>query len=337
MKTEGTVHEVIVLSNNKELQANLEKENITEMVISDLKTKYSGLEIKGMDDKAGYNAVDEARKEVKRIRVMAEKIVKTETDKAFQAHKLAVADGKKVVARFTEIEESLQKKQAVIDDENKRLAEIKEQERKAKVTQRIKELQAYNYQGDLMVIEFISDEQFHEKLSAAKSAYETEQNRIAEEKRLRDEETARLQKQKEEQEAEAKRLKAIADQLSETQRKIDAENLRIENEKKAAAEKIIRDKELKEAEERAAVKALAEAEEKRIANQKAAEEKADKEKAEAERIEALKPVKEKLTAWVNGFSIEISGELTDHPAVKTIFEKHAAFKAWAQKEIEAIS
>jgi len=70
--------EVIVLSTTDALVSNLEKENITDLVISDLKKKYSDLKIVGMDDKEGYKQVDKARLDVKQKRIVAIKLKRKE-------------------------------------------------------------------------------------------------------------------------------------------------------------------------------------------------------------------------------------------------------------------
>lgn len=65
----------------------LAKENVTAQVIAKLKADYSGLTIKGLDDKEGFEAVEKARKECKSIRVLATKICKAGREEAVKIQK----------------------------------------------------------------------------------------------------------------------------------------------------------------------------------------------------------------------------------------------------------
>lgn len=356
MKTTEIVHDAVVLSENKELQTNLEKENITDKVILNLKTEYSGLKIVDVKDVAGYNAVDEARKNVKRIRVMAEKIVKTQTDKAYQAHKLAVADGKKVIARFTEIESELEAKQLVIDTEKKRIADELAEAERQRIQGRVDQLKAVGYSVDFNVLSMLSDDEFNETLADATALHEQDIAKKAEEKFLADWDEAIVENQRLNNEAESKRLQKIADDQVAAQKKIDdaAALLKKQIRDNRASElrpyavfirdynALIEKEESEYQSEFADIKKGAEiqweADRKAIADKaiKDANDKAEADKKELARIEALKPIKERFSAWVESFSIEIHGELTDHPTVKEVFKKHAAFKQWAREQVNTI-
>lgn len=321
----------VVLSENKELQLNLEKENITDLVIVDLKNKYSGLKIAGIADKAGYLAVDEARKEVKRIRVAAEKIVKNETDKAFQAHKIAVADGKKVISRFTEIENSLAEKQKVIDDENERI-KLAEKQRKEQIAQdRAKEMISLGKNVHQIILLEMPDADYEKMKAEAIEEKRISDEKIAEEKRLQKEESERIEAQRIEQEKERVRLekiaanqeaqrleneriaaakeKEIADREAKLkadqeahEKKVADEVARIEKEKLDAEQKAIRDAEIEKQKKEAAELAVQQAEQKRIAAEQAEAKRIADAKAEAAREELLRPDKEKIQLFLQSLS-----------------------------------
>lgn len=224
MKTKDTNEtEVIVLSTTDALVSNLEKENITEVVIADLKKKYSDLKITGLDDKEGYKAVDKARLDVKQKRIIAEKICNVFVSEAHAIHKSRTAKRTEIVSKFTEIEKQLESKQAVIDNEIARLKSIEDEKKKQITAKRIADLQAVNFKGDFLIIEFLSDDQFTEKLSSAKFDFEQEQNRIAEEKRLAQVEADRLEKQRKDQEARERELQRQEQEAIEKAAKIKAE------------------------------------------------------------------------------------------------------------------
>lgn len=99
----------------------LAKENVTAQVIAKLKADYSGLKINGIDDKTGFKAVEDARKECKAIRVLAEKICKKGREEAVKIQKDWIAKEKEVVASIEEIELALKSESDRIKEEEKRI------------------------------------------------------------------------------------------------------------------------------------------------------------------------------------------------------------------------
>lgn len=356
MKTET---EVIVLSTNDALTTNLEKENITDVVIADLKTKYSNLKISGLEDKEGYKQVDKARLDVKQKRIIAEKICNVFVSEAHAIHKSRTAKRTEIVSQFTDIEDGLQKKLDVIDNELAKLKQIEDDKKKATTAKRISDLQAVNYSGDLMVIEFLSDEQYAAKLTEATEAKRVADEKIAEEKRLaqveaekieaqrieNEKESQRLAKIKAEQEAESLRLENEQKEkirlIEEREAKIKAEEDRIKREKIEAEQKVIREAELEKAKKEAAEKTLKDAEEKRIADEKANEERLKNEEREKLRLESLKSEKEKMNTWINSLDYGYPDSLKERSEecgvmINEIQKKFIAFKTWAQTQIESL-
>jgi hypothetical protein len=149
-----------------------------------------------------------------------------------------------------------------------------------------------------------------------------------------------------EQAAENTRLKAEAEargkQMAEERAKAEAERkaaqdaadkARLEAEAKAAKERAELEAKIR-AEAEAKAKVEAELEAKRQAEARAEVERiAAEQKAEAERIKAAKaPIKVKLNAWVDSFTLPSTD--VDNATAHVITEKFNAFKAWAKTQVE---
>lgn len=195
--------------------------------------------------------------------------------------------------------------------ENERLK--KEAEEKAKAEEKLrltrskrsKELQPY--------IQFIR--KYDELISKEEGEYKKQFAEIKKgaEDHWEFERKEQLRIQKENEEAEKRRKKALAEQEAK---------LKKEREAKAKIEAELLAK--KEAEKRAAEKAL----------------KAKNEAEESARKAALAPQKEKITKWVNTFEIpDFNRDGLDDAAnekVDSIIAKFNLFKEWAEKEIKSI-
>jgi hypothetical protein len=100
----------------------LAKQNVTEMVIADLKKKYLPLKINGIDDKEGYKAVHDARIVCRDHRTLTEKICKKGREDAVKIQKEWIAKEKEVVAQISEVEQHLKKQEDAIDAEKEAIA-----------------------------------------------------------------------------------------------------------------------------------------------------------------------------------------------------------------------
>lgn len=170
-----------------------------------------------------------------------------------------------------------------------------------------------------------------EKEAAEREAQRIENIRLKEEADKREaeikaERAEAARKQKELDDKLAAEKKAADEALKIEREKADAERKRIEaeNEAKLAAERAEREK------IEAELKAKQDAELKAENDRKQAEENAAK---EAEKL-AKAPIKKQLTAWLQEFS---APQTTIEHSTKTLIEeKFAAFKVWANAEIEKI-
>lgn len=118
----------------------LAKANITDTIINGLKEKYGQLKIAGMDDKEGYNAVKDARKECKSWRVMAQKICKKGREEAVAIQKAWVAKEKEVSDRIAEVEDYLEVQEKEYEAEKERVKAEQKAKEEARYTSRTMQL-----------------------------------------------------------------------------------------------------------------------------------------------------------------------------------------------------
>ncbi len=253
----------------------LKKFNPTEAKLKALKVEYSALVIEDIYDLKGYNAVDNARKDLKRHRVDIQKFGKGLREEAIARQKAILAEEKKLVALIEPLELELKQKQDEIDHakeierRKKKLPERKERLEAIEVTDSID--QALLEMDDATFDEFYNEE--HAKHLEQKEA---------EAERKREEEKAKLDAEKAELEAGKTKLAEEKAQIEQDkkdgiQRKKDAAEAEKVEKKRKAQEKIDR--------EEAVEKAKLETEE-RIA--RGAEEKKAVEAKEQARLEKKK-------------------------------------------------
>lgn len=208
--------------------------------------KYKGLVITGIEDRAGYQIVDEARKDLKKRRVEIQKFAKEIRDEAIQFQKKVIEKEREVIAIIEPLEIELGNKQKTIDDEK---LKIKMMELLPSRKEKLKEIGVEGV-DDLIVL--MNEVKFSEYYSFKKSEYlekkeaelrakeaeiarqqEIEEARQqakkdAEDKAKRDAEIAKLDAERKllEVKEKAKREKQdlIDKQKREKQEKIDAEN-----------------------------------------------------------------------------------------------------------------
>lgn len=100
---------------------NIEKFNPTKAEIARLVSSYKSLEIKGIEDKPGYLAVDEARKELKKVRINIQKTGKSMREEAVKFQKDVIDKEKELVAMVEPTELELEEKQRIIDEEKEKI------------------------------------------------------------------------------------------------------------------------------------------------------------------------------------------------------------------------
>ena len=290
--------------------------DITDAAIAKMEDLYLGLTVSGPDDEAGFKAVHKARKVVKTHRVSVEKRRKELKADALAWGRKVDGEANRIKDLLEPIESHLTAQEKIVTDEKKRQEEEAARAFEQKIADRMDALQACNSHLSYQAVATMSDDEFLTVLADAQTAFEAEQARIAEGKRIvaerqaaedaaRKAEDERLAKIRAEQEKQMAEIKAEQDRYEAAIKiendRLKAEKAEIEAEKakfKAEQDKVEREKMVKEAEERARLQAIADEKARVEREAKEAEEKAADEKAEAERVAALLPDKERAINWI---------------------------------------
>jgi septal ring factor EnvC (AmiA/AmiB activator) len=259
---------------------------VADNVIAELSQKYMPLRINGVDDKAGFQAADTARKKVKKLRGDVEKTRKELKADALEYGRKVDKEAKRLKDLLEPIEKHLTQQVDAIKDEKIRLE-------REWLDQRIEALQAVTETlPPESLLKKLSDDEFETLLKNETAAHEA-RVREEEERRAREAaERAELERLREEerkrQAEEAERLRAEREEI-ERQKAELAEQQRIIDEEKAERER--REREEREAAERKRLEEEAAQRERERIEQERRE--AEERKA---REEALRPDREKLAS-----------------------------------------
>jgi DNA repair exonuclease SbcCD ATPase subunit len=293
-----------------------------EAAIAEMAAQYMPLTINGIDDKAGFKAVHEARMVVKGKRVEVEKRRKELKADALEYGKLVDSAAKSLTALLEPIESHLQAEEDAITEAKEKIKREKAEAEAKRLQARLDQLIAVESRLPAASVQVMSDEEFATTLNEAKRAFAERQEKAKAEAEAARQEAIRMAAEREALEAERKRLADIekqqqaeaAKQKAEADR-IAAENARIEREKREAEHRAEVERERAAAAERAKVETEArlkrEAEE---AARKAAEKKAADEAVRA-RLEKLRPDREKLIAYVDAIAAIRLAEVSTNSAM----------------------
>ena len=284
--------------------------NVTDAAISDMRTRYMALTIKGLDDMKGLAEVHEARMVVRGKRIEVEKKRKELKADALAWSQKVDSEARRITKALEPIETHLTTEEEKITKEKERIKAEEERKRNEEAQDRVYKMAAWGVSMPFAEALNISKGEFDAKLIIAEDEYkkeqmrlveaaQKEQERIAAERKAREEEAAKLASER----AELDRIRAEeAKKRAEEEAKLRAEREKIEAERRAV-EDARREQEHREALERAkkeaAERAIIEAKERA---EREARERAEVEaqaKKEAERQERLKPDKEKLKAFAD--------------------------------------
>lgn len=132
--------EVVILPLEQQIENELQRENVTDKVINELKSKYNGLKLAHLEDKETYLEIKEAKKEVAKWRILAQKICKSGREDAIKIQKLWVEKEKEVVGKIAEIEDPLKAELDKFDAEVERKENEQRQKREEAYINRQAEL-----------------------------------------------------------------------------------------------------------------------------------------------------------------------------------------------------
>jgi colicin import membrane protein len=332
----------------------------TETAIAELREQYMSLSIAGPEDRKGFLAVSEARKDVKARRVKVEHARKALKEDALAYGRLVDGEAKRITAMLEPIEDHLQKQEDGYEAARDAIKRQAEESRKAKLQSRVDALQAVRGAVPLAVLEALTDEQFAAELAKAteadnarkaqeEAAAKAEAERKAEADRLRKEEEARIAAERAKLEAErkaqeeaqrierekikAERRKADEAAAAERAKQAEAQRLIEEERRKLEAEKARLERE--EFERQAKVKAEHEAREK-VAREQAEQarleaERKEREVAEAARREAMKPDLQRLREYIEALESVPIPSVSDPNVYQIVLNAHGEVERMCER------
>lgn len=249
----------------------MEKFHATEADLQNMATRYSGLKINGMADRAGYAVAHAARMELRDARILIDKTRKAETAEAQTYIKTCNAVAKYLTNIIAPTEDALSAEEAAYDAEVEAEKGRKQAEAAAKLQKRIELLQEYGQPFNLAELTLMTDTQFGFLAATAEEGWKAKEAlRIETERKAKEFEEAEKQRQL----AEIARALEIEAAL-ELSRKAKEEELAEEAKRLAAEREALR-------KEREAVEAAKAAQAQRERDEVIAKAAADRARAEAE-------------------------------------------------------
>lgn len=144
----------IELQNQEYINNQLKKYNLADKEIEELKEKFGHLEIKGIEDKAGYEAVQKAIQEVRPKRTDIDKMRKALNEDAQVYIKSINAEAKRLTELIEPLENDLKAKKDAIDSEKERIKKEDEEKKEKLIQQRLHTLidQGMSFNGEYYAI-----------------------------------------------------------------------------------------------------------------------------------------------------------------------------------------
>lgn len=273
--------------NQEMITTALAQYNITDAAIAKYKSDYMGLIVKNVRDEEGYKLVHSARMVIKGKRIEVEKKRKELKEDALRYGQAVDKEAKRITALLEPIEGHLESQEKIIDDEKARIKAEAEAKELARIQARIDKIFSFgcSFNGNNYILPF-APTGYNVPQSIVRVCTDDQFEQICNEfQKLVDAEQLKIANEKAAKAEEEKRLAKIkAEQEAEAKRLEAIAREQAERESKIKAEQ-----EKKEAEIRAAQEAIAR-EQKRLADAQALEI-AKKEAAEKAKIEAEAKVK----------------------------------------------
>ena len=259
---------------------NLEKFSPKKAELTTMADSYKTLSIKGVDDKVGYAAVDDARKELKTTRCQIEKDGKLLRAEAVTFQKAVISKEKELVGIIKPIEVELEQKQEVINEEKLKI------KRRESLPQRIEKLEAIGVSVAEDFLLLMDDAQFFGFFNDENAKYLAEK-----EIKIKEEQEAREEKARLEKEAEERKMQIARDKIEADRKKVEDDKLDMERKEE---QRVAIEKAKKEAIKQAKLDAELKAKQDKEREEKEESDRIKKEKAEQERLEKGKKYREFL-------------------------------------------
>lgn len=242
---------------NNPLEATIEKElikhNVTDAVINSLKQKYGNLKLSSIDNKQDYLEITEARKEVRRVGILVEKLCKKGREEAVAIQKKWLSKEKETLDKIAVVQTPLDAEIKKFDDEVERKEQEEKKRQEEAFIKRQSELLKYGarYEGGSYILNHISyesiniqeaDEEVYTDIILPKYKQQFEKNesvRVEEEnKRAAEIEKLRIEKEAfEKQQSDFKaQQEAFNKQKEEQERSQRDEQIRRESEERIRRE-----------------------------------------------------------------------------------------------------
>lgn len=293
-----------------EIKNEMQKVNVNDLAIEQVRKSYSGLKIVDKDDKEGYELVHTARMDVRDMRLKIEAKRKEMKADSLEYGKLVDGEAKRLTALLEPIETHLEAEENRIKEERDREKREREEAKKKLIAGRTQEIVATGAMFDGMrwslkeavitteEIETATADTFSDKLQLFKSIA----HNIAVEKEREEAERKRID---EEQQKERERLRLQREEQDRKDAELRAQEAKIAEEKRQAREQQERDALLVKAQqekEEAVARAKEEATKAEAARQaeivRKEEERKVAEAEEARRLAELAPEKEKMLKYI---------------------------------------
>jgi len=198
----------------------LEEYNPARAALAELGAEYRKLTTNGREDRAAFNAVVKARRDVKSKRVAVEKTRKALKAGALEYGRAVDGAAKELTAELLAIETHLQAQESLVTDEEKRIEREAEEARQKKVRARMDAFAAVGCQALPLEVEKMTDEEFEAAHDAARAEHEAKKAAEA--------------KAEAEREAEAERLRVEREQIEKDRAEVAAMRAELEAAQKAA-------------------------------------------------------------------------------------------------------
>ena len=286
--------------------------DINDVRIAKMKEEYMVLVITDLNNAKQFDAVHQARMEVKAARITVQKVSKAKRENAVKFQKDCIEEEKRLIGLLEPVETHLQFEEDKVEKEKARIKAEAEAKEAARIQKRVDLICSYgpNFNGTeyivyglmipVAIVKMATDEDFDNFMVRVMDAKDAEDERIKAEEEAKKAEAERLAKIAAEQEAERLRLEDI-------QKEQEAAAAKMKAEQEAYAERIRKEQAAllaKQAEEEAKIQAekyALEKEKQRLIDEEAArlaKIEADKKAAEAEkkRLEELEQAKKDAAA-----------------------------------------
>ena len=146
--------------------------DLTTAAISKLSSLYMDLTVSGLEDEAGFEEVELARKVVKGKRIAVEKQRKVFKSDALEYGRMVDSKAKEIFSLLEPIESHLIKEGDKIRDEEKRIKAEEEAKEKAKIQGRVDDLLKVNVVLDYFTVATMTDEDYDTFYTTSRTNYE---------------------------------------------------------------------------------------------------------------------------------------------------------------------